>query len=75
MTARRTTTGTALTADLNPTRNIAMLMHEDLARTRMREAEHSAERQRLVHRISAARRWRRISGWAERRALQLADQL
>ncbi|MBP2333844.1 hypothetical protein JOF41_000022 [Saccharothrix coeruleofusca] len=76
MTTFSSTTATAdvLTADLNPRGN-PMLLEENLARSRMREAEISAERQRLAHRLVVARRWRRLAGWAERRAALKARAL
>jgi hypothetical protein len=48
---------------LNP-----MLLEENLARDRMRDAESFAEAQRLARRLVSARRWRRLAGWAEKRA-------
>jgi hypothetical protein len=52
-----------------------MLLHEDLARVRMRDAERFAERQRLARRLAAADRWRRLSGWALKRAAASARDL
>jgi hypothetical protein len=52
-----------------------MLLHEDLARARMRDSENLAERQRLAHRLIVANRWRRLSGWAQKRALRSARDL
>jgi hypothetical protein len=52
-----------------------MLLHEDLARVRMRESERIAEHQRLAHRLVVANRWRRLSGWAQKRALRSARDL
>ncbi len=45
-----------------------MLLVEDLARSRMREAEQVARAHRLVRLLSAAKRWDRVSKWAARRA-------
>jgi len=45
-----------------------MLLQENLARSRMREAEQAARARRLVRHLSAARRWTRLSQWAARRA-------
>jgi hypothetical protein len=53
----------------------AMLLHEDLARERMREAERVAEESRLVRRLSAAKRWERVATWALRRADRAARLL
>ncbi|XVV04873.1 hypothetical protein ACQPW3_05555 [Actinosynnema sp. CA-248983] len=46
-----------------------MLLEENLARSRMHDAEVFAERQRVAHRLVVARRWRRLAGWAQRRAM------
>ena len=45
-----------------------MLLQENLARERMREAEQVAREQRLVRRLNSVRRWERLSTWAARRA-------
>jgi hypothetical protein len=58
---------------VNPRGNKAMLLYEDLARERMREAERDAQRQRLVRHLSAAKRWERLSDWAARRARRASD--
>jgi hypothetical protein len=58
----------------NPKGNKEMLIYEDLARERRREAEREARHQRLVRNLNAIRRWQRISNWAARRA-QRASQL
>jgi hypothetical protein len=52
----------------NPKGTKAMLLYEDLARERRREAERDAQHQRLVRQLSAIKRWERISEWASRRA-------
>ncbi len=52
-----------------------MLLHENLARERMREAEQDAAEQRLVRRLNAAKRWERLSAWAARRAKRAQDLL
>jgi len=74
VTTYRTTTDDALTTELNPRGN-PMLIEENLARSRMHDAEAFARRQRVAHRLIAARRWRRLAGWAERRARQKACAL
>jgi hypothetical protein len=51
----------------------AMLIYEDLARERMREAERVAQEQRLVRRLNVIKRWERISAWASRRAQRAAS--
>ncbi|WP_156754213.1 hypothetical protein [Actinokineospora pegani] len=48
-----------------------MLLHENLARSRMREADQVARARHLVRRLSAARRWQRVSKWAAKRAAHL----
>ncbi|WP_199442572.1 hypothetical protein [Umezawaea beigongshangensis] len=55
---------------LNP-----MLLEENLARDRMRDAESFAEAQRLARRLVSARRWRRLSGWAAKRAAAVSRAL
>ena len=52
-----------------------MLLYENLARERMREAEQDAAEQRLVRRLNSARRWERLSAWAARRARRAQDLL
>ena len=52
----------------------AMLLHEDLARERRREAERVAREHRLVRHLSAVRRWERVSAWAARRAQRASDR-
>lgn len=52
-----------------------MLLYEDLARARMREAEQAASTLRLVRRLTAAKRWNRVSNWAAKRATRMASSL
>jgi hypothetical protein len=52
-----------------------MLLYENLARERMREAEQDAAEQRLGRRLNSARRWERLSAWAARRARRAQDLL
>lgn len=52
-----------------------MLLYENLARERMREAEQDAAEQRLGRRLNSARRWERLSVWAARRARRAQDLL
>jgi hypothetical protein len=47
-----------------------MLLQEELARARIREAAHQAARQRQARNLCAARRWARLARWATRRAEQ-----
>ncbi|GAA3459554.1 hypothetical protein ACFFSW_21135 [Saccharothrix longispora] len=67
MTTYRTTSDEAVLIELNPRGN-PMLLEENLARSRMHDAEIYARQHRLAHRLVVARRWRRLAGWAERRA-------
>ncbi|MEJ2854175.1 MULTISPECIES: hypothetical protein [unclassified Saccharothrix] len=67
MNGYRTTADEAVIIELNPRGN-PMLLEENLARSRMHDAEVFAERQRVAHRLVVARRWRRLAGWAQRRA-------
>jgi hypothetical protein len=52
-----------------------MLLYENLARERMREAEQVAAEQRLVRRLNAAKRWERLAAWAARRAKRAQELL
>jgi hypothetical protein len=60
---------------MNPEGTRTMLLYENLARERMREAEQEAAEQRLVRRLNAAKRWERLSAWAARRAKRAEDLL
>lgn len=53
----------------------AMLMHEALARDRMREDQRRAHQQRLARRLATARRWQRLARFADRRARRAAERL
>jgi hypothetical protein len=46
----------------------AMLLHEALARSRMREAEQAAREYALVRALTAGRRWQMLARYAQRRA-------
>ncbi|TCO62989.1 hypothetical protein EV192_1021133 [Actinocrispum wychmicini] len=50
-----------------------MLLYEDLARARMLEAEQAASKLRLVRRLTAAKRWNRVSKWAAKRAARASS--
>ncbi|MFC0114110.1 hypothetical protein [Kibdelosporangium aridum] len=52
-----------------------MLLYEDLARSRMREAEQAASKLRLVRRLTAAKRWNRVSKWAAKHADRASSSL
>jgi hypothetical protein len=47
---------------------VMLLLHEALARSRMREAEQAAREHALVRALVAGRRWRMLARFAERRA-------
>jgi hypothetical protein len=47
---------------------VMLLLHEALARSRMREAEQAAREHALVRALVAGRRWRMLARYAERRA-------
>ncbi|HEY2725192.1 MAG TPA: hypothetical protein VGI84_10950 [Pseudonocardiaceae bacterium] len=53
----------------------AMLLHEALARSRMREDQRRASTQRLARRLATARRWRRLARYADQRARRAAARL
>jgi hypothetical protein len=64
-----------ITAPLLPTRPIrnegtVMLLHEALARSRMREAEQAARDYALVRALTAGRRWQMLARYAQRRAVR-----
>jgi hypothetical protein len=66
-------TNLTLVTPLPPTRPVqnegtAMLLHEALARSRMREAEEAAREYALVRALTAGRRWRMLARYANRRA-------
>jgi hypothetical protein len=68
LTDLMTTTTATTTARPIQNEGTVMLLHEALARSRMREAEQAAREHALVRAIVAGRRWRRIARYAERRA-------
>jgi len=68
-------TNLTLVTPLPPTRPVqnegtAMLLHEALARSRMREAEQAAREYALVRALTAGRRWQMLARYAQRRALR-----
>jgi hypothetical protein len=63
-----------LTPSQSPKGTKAMLLYEDLARERMREAERVARESYLVRHVRVARRWERVSAWAARRAQRALDR-
>jgi hypothetical protein len=52
-----------------------LLLHEDLARSRMRELERDAAERRLARRLHTERRGRRVARWAAKRADHAASSL
>ncbi|HEX5347214.1 MAG TPA: hypothetical protein VFW64_08980 [Pseudonocardiaceae bacterium] len=52
-----------------------MLLHEILARDRMRDDQLRARRERLARRLATARRWQRLARYADRRAGRAAERL
>jgi len=52
--------------------NAVMLLHEDLARARMRESQRVAAQARLARRLGTVRRWRRLAAWANSHAARAA---
>jgi hypothetical protein len=52
-----------------------MLMHEALARDRMRDDQYRARQERLARRLAAARRWQRLARYADRRARYATEHL
>ncbi len=52
-----------------PNKGTAMLLHEALARSRMREAEQAAREYALVRAVTAGRRWQMLARFAQRRAV------
>ena len=64
-----------MTEDFYPNGAVMLLMHEDLARARMRESQRAAADQRLARRLASARRWNRLARWAGRRASEASREL
>lgn len=52
-----------------------MLLHEVLARDRMRDDQRRARQARLARRLAAARRWQRLARYADRRARRATERL
>lgn len=59
------------TSDYPNTEKTSMLLHEELARDRIREMRKQVEGGRTERRHRAARRWHRVAHWASERAAQL----
>lgn len=75
MNTHLTTQNNPLTDEYRPEGTAVMLLHEDLARSRMRESQRAAENARLVRRLASARRWHRLARWVNRHASEANDQL
>ncbi len=57
-----------------PREGTVMLIHEALARSRMREAEQAAREHALARSITAGRRWSMLARYADRRAAVAAER-
>jgi hypothetical protein len=68
MNATRNAQQNPMTDEYYPNGAVMLLMQEDLARARMRESQRTAAEWRLARRLTSARRWNRLAGWAGRRA-------
>jgi hypothetical protein len=64
-----------LTHSFDAQGNAIMLLHEDLARARMRESQRVAAQARLARRLGTVRRWRRLAEWASRHAIRAAAEV
>jgi hypothetical protein len=53
----------------------AMLLHEVLARDRMRDDQRRARQAWLARRLATARRWQRLARYADQRARRAAEHL
>jgi hypothetical protein len=62
------TTDIPMIMDRKPEGTSFMLLDQELARIRLHEVRQVAEEQRLARRLSATTRWRKVAGWAARRA-------
>ncbi|SFP71440.1 hypothetical protein [Saccharomonospora viridis] len=56
------------TTESNTKERTAMLIHEELARARIRDMLRSACQQRRARHARSAHRWARVAAWAQRRA-------
>ena len=52
-----------------------MLLHEVLARDRMRDDQRRARQALLARRLATTRRWQRLARYADRRARRAAERL
>jgi hypothetical protein len=51
------------------------MLLDEFVRERMRDDQRRACQERLVRRLAAARRWRRLARYADRRARRAAERL
>ncbi|GAA3439491.1 hypothetical protein [Kutzneria kofuensis] len=72
MNTVRYTADIPMTTDYEPEGTSFMLLDQELARIRLHEVRLVAEEQRLARRLSATARWRKVAGWAARRAERAA---
>lgn len=56
-------------------RGSVVILHEMLARARMRDDQHRANEERLARRLVATRRRQRLAGRAKRRARRTSEHL
>jgi hypothetical protein len=68
----RYTADIPMISDYKPEGTSVMLLDQELARIRLHEVRLVAEEQRLARRLSATARWRKVAGWAARRAERAA---
>lgn len=66
---------TSYRIDITSQEHEMLLMYEALARARMCEDQRRAHEARLARRLTTARRWRRLAGYATRRAARAAAML
>ncbi|MGH3786937.1 MAG: hypothetical protein ACRDRG_10400 [Pseudonocardiaceae bacterium] len=52
-----------------------MLLHEILARERMRDDQRRAHQERLARRLATAGRWQRLARYADRRARRAVERI
>ncbi|HEY3261487.1 MAG TPA: hypothetical protein VGJ95_14670 [Pseudonocardiaceae bacterium] len=65
---RKISTDAPVTVDQPMKGTTTMLLHEALARSRMREAQQAARDHRMARQITAGRNWQRLARWSARRA-------
>lgn len=73
MTAHRSDIDTVTAGEVRGSSEL--LLYENLAIARMREAHRVAAEQRLAHRLHTLRRWKWVARWAAKRADRAASVL